>query len=839
MLKDLLRRFDAALRESTTASARSMVVAAGVGAAVFTGYGILWLHVTPVEHESLGLRAIAVLLCLAVFLSPHWPRRLQPLLPWVWFAGVMYTLPFYATYQLLGSNYSVLRSMLEVTMVFFVIVVFPHYLLALANIALGIGLGVLAGWLTIPGFGALNHAIVKSVHIQALVYTATAGLLFMRSNLAGMLARQRIDTLKDLAGSIAHELRNPLGQLRQRLETVNRRLPRPAADRPGASLSADDLNALHEELAEGRFAIERGLQMIAMTLDEIHAKPLDNSSLRYLSAECTTRKALDRFGYDSADHRARVELHVAQDFVFKVDETRYVFVLFNLLKNALYYFASHPQARVRVVVDRHCVTFEDTGPGMKPEVLARAFESFHTSGKAGGTGLGLSFCRRTMQAFGGDIGCESELGRFTRFSLYFPAVPAAEIAAHEAQVLERARLAFAGKRVLVVDDVPALRETTRALLAPLDVQIEEAGNGQQALERLARSPVDAIVLDLAMPVLDGYGTAESIRSGRIPGLARVPIVALTAEPAAVALAKLERVAVDAVVGKPCSQVQLLEALCRAHEHAREADERDRAAAGLAGKTILVADDDAFSRRYLRVLLEQHGIEVAEAEDGAAALRRLQAAPVDAVVTDLHMPALDGIGLAQAVRDSDLARKPVLIALSARDDAAAVEKARAAGISDFVSKPAQPGDLLAKLARHLGAGSRAAVSAAAGRPPVPDLREEQLLNASRLESLRRVGMLEDDVPQAIQASRILIDELQEPLAQQDFEATRELLHSLVGICGNAGLHKLHQETRSLYAQLVENRQWPGPGWHDKLVHLHARTQQAFRAGYRPAAEQLSG
>jgi two-component system, CAI-1 autoinducer sensor kinase/phosphatase CqsS len=187
----MFRRFEAALRASTDASLRSMVVAGAVGAAVYTGYGILWLYVTPVEHESLALRCVAVLLCLAVCVSPRWPARARPLLPWVWFVGVMYALPFYATYQLLGSNYSVLRSMLEVTMVFFVIVIFPHYLLALANIVLGIGLGVLAGYLTIPHFASLNHAIVKAVHLQAMVYSVVAGLLVTRSNLKGLLGQQR------------------------------------------------------------------------------------------------------------------------------------------------------------------------------------------------------------------------------------------------------------------------------------------------------------------------------------------------------------------------------------------------------------------------------------------------------------------------------------------------------------------------------------------------------------------------------------------------------------------------------------------------------------------------
>nr|WP_236599848.1 response regulator [Ramlibacter alkalitolerans] len=838
-MRDLFRSFAAALRASTKASGRSMIVASAVGTAIYTGYGILWLYVTPVEYESFGLRSIGVLLCLAVCLSPRWPARARPLLPWVWFAAVLYALPFYSTYQLLGSNYSVLRSMLEVTMVFFVIVIFPHYLLALVNIGAGIALGVLAGWLTIPHFDTLNHAIVKSVHVQAMVYSVAAGLLFMRNNLKALLGQQRVETLQDLAGSIAHELRNPLGQLRYRLESISRNLPRPTADGRDVAMPVRELDAVYKELTQGKLAIDRGMQMIAMTLDEIHSKPPDTSNMRYLSAERTTRKAVDEFGYESPTHRLRVDLRVAEDFVFKGDETRYIFILFNLLKNALHYFGDHPRARVTITVGGQCVTFEDTGPGMTSDVLAHVFESFQTSGKADGTGLGLSFCKRTMLAFGGDIACESEPDQFTRFVLRFPVVAPADIAAHEARVLEQARMAFAGKRVLVVDDVAALRKTTRCMLEPLGVQVAEAENGQQALDVLSQGPFDAMVLDVSMPVLDGYATAESIRAGRIPGMARLPIVAYTAESPYVARAKLERVSVDALVHKQCSQVELVEALTRAYDHARRGEDTDLAAAGLAGKTILLVDDQEFNRRYLRLLLEERRIEVVEASDGAAALKMLELVAVDAIITDIHMPVLDGFGLARAVGASALSPKPVLIALSARDDQTALANARAAGIGALVSKPAEPGELLGALARQLAARPEAPLSPRETKPATPDAAAKELLNFNRLESLRRIGMIDEAVPEALQATRVLLGKLQDPVARRDLESARELLHSLIGICGDVGAHALHQKMRSTYALLIEHQQWPATGWHEEVLDLLVHTGRAIQERYLQQMEPTAG
>ena len=89
-----------------------------------------------------------------------------------------------------------------------------------------------------------------------------------------------------------------------------------------------------------------------------------------------------------------------------------------------------------------------------------------------------------MVAFGGDISCESELGKFTRFVLRFPAVSGEEFHAHEQRVLNQAAEVFAGKNLLVVDDIQILRATARRMLAPLGAHVDEAENGLMALEMI-------------------------------------------------------------------------------------------------------------------------------------------------------------------------------------------------------------------------------------------------------------------------------------------------------------------------------------------------------------------
>src|SRR5206468_387432 len=162
------------------------------------------------------------------------------------------------------------------------------------------------------------------------------------------------------------------------------------------------------------------------------------------------------------------------------------------------------------------VKVHDNGPGIPPEVQARLFRPFASAGKPDGTGLGLAYCRRVMRAFGGAIRCESVVGRYTEFAMSFPPVPTDEVQHLHQLAIDAARGAFSGKRLLLVDDDAAQRTTTRHKLQPLGAEIDQAADGERALEALARQNYDLVLLDLNMPLLDGYAVARSIRQGELP-----------------------------------------------------------------------------------------------------------------------------------------------------------------------------------------------------------------------------------------------------------------------------------------------------------------------------------
>jgi hypothetical protein len=108
MVSDVLRRFEDSLQDSAKASARTMVLVGAVGTAVFSFYTVLWLYITPVEHENIELRILAILGCLGLWSNPRWPVKFKKYLPWYWFFGVSFALPFFldlsvACQQLLHS----------------------------------------------------------------------------------------------------------------------------------------------------------------------------------------------------------------------------------------------------------------------------------------------------------------------------------------------------------------------------------------------------------------------------------------------------------------------------------------------------------------------------------------------------------------------------------------------------------------------------------------------------------------------------------------------------------------------------------------------------------------
>jgi two-component system, CAI-1 autoinducer sensor kinase/phosphatase CqsS len=839
------------VHDAYSVSDYSVLAVGAIGALGHPVYWLWWTYVDPQPNESLLMRVIGALACVLLLLRRYWPASVARFLPWYYFLTVAYSLPFFFTYYLIAGHYSTLWSMAEVGMMFFLIAIFPSFVALALNLGLGVGLAILCAWLVDPQSLQVDGRLLLYTYLPIFAFGIIAGLTFSYSNMKGITAQAKNGALRALAGTIAHEMRNPLSQLRYVLDRVEEALPAMAETRPTPALPVDAVALLSQHVGHGQLAIDRGLRIIAMTLDEVSAKPIHSDNLNYASAAAATRKALDEYGFSDRKERSRVRLMVLEDFTFKVDETVYLFTLFNLIKNALHHMAANASATLTLTVDRHKVIVHDTGPGIAPEVMSHLFEPFRTQGNSAGTGLGLAYCQRAMRSFGGTIECRSELGKFTQFTLTFPVVSEREIAEHRQQTLARATEFFSGKSILVVDDDTGLREKVSSTLSRVGASVAEADSGETALSMLQQGlSFDLVLMDVNMPGLDGYTTTEKIRSNRDLRDWNTLIVGYTVEAHNLARVLAQGAGMDETISKSCSMVELVSTLQTLME-AGDRHLRNRRFDGFAGKTILVADDDTYSRMVAKSYLERCGASVVEAENGHGVLARLQSGEtIDAIVMDMSMPGMGGVETAAWIRARvDLYGEVPIVALTGQQDMESVRACLAAGMNEVMTKPVRVGALYACLARQFAHSRVSNAPEKVDRPEPsaeraalpPAATQDELLDDAHLEELATLDMLDQTFLKGIAQIRTILTQLAGSVEARDVKAAHVALHLLLGISGNIGAKALHQYVRQIYPRVLDG-QWPlEADWFERVATLGNRSADALHEYFVTvsAVDQHSG
>jgi len=368
---------------------------------------------------------------------------------------------------------------------------------------------------------------------------------------------RELDRLKtDFISSVSHELRTPLVSLQGYVELLLKHDVEPAQAQQWLGVVLRSSKRL-EAMINGLLDIAK-LQSRAIKLD---LQPVDLADV-IATAVNTLRP---QFG----EKQLAVKVSAPPDLPrVQADRQRLLSVLFNLLENAIKFSRAEGLVRVDArAADAHtvAVTVQDSGVGISRDVLARLFTRFFQAPGApktyGGSGIGLSLVKEIVEAHQGKIWVESEEGRGASFHFTVPIAERveAEPAAVDPSAPARGGAAPAarrggGLRVLVVDDDPEVRELMENLIRHERCDARLAASGEEGLALLRARGADLVLLDLAMPGLDGLAVCSAIR--RDPAHRNLPVYILTAYPGERNRQAARDAGADGFFEKPCSVAEL-------------------------------------------------------------------------------------------------------------------------------------------------------------------------------------------------------------------------------------------------------------------------------------------
>ena len=311
-----------------------------------------------------------------------------------------------------------------------------------------------------------------------------------------------------------------------------------------------------------------------LDMSKIEANMLGLSEEEYCF-EKVLRRVVNVVQIRAEEKRLKFTMHIDEKIppMLIGDDQRLAQVIANLLGNAIKFTpedgAISLSASLLEERDPVCeiqIAVADTGIGISPEQQKRLFRSFQqaessTTRKFGGTGLGLAISKNIVEMMGGRIWVDSELGKGATFAFTTLMKRGGERREEDGVQKKPEDIGgiFAGRRVLLAEDVAINREIVTALLAPTGVEIDCAENGLEAVRLFGEGPdqYDIILMDVQMPEMDGYGATGRIRKMDTPKAASIPIIALTANVFHEDIAQCIQAGMNGHLGKPIDFDELI------------------------------------------------------------------------------------------------------------------------------------------------------------------------------------------------------------------------------------------------------------------------------------------
>ena len=503
--------------------------------------------------------------------------------------------------------------------------------------------------------------------------------------------RERVERLKaeaenrsksEFLAHLSHELRTPLSAILGFTELL--------LNKSNDAENASHLRVVHRN---GRHLL--GLLNDILDLSKIEAGKLELERQPIsLSAFITDIYFLMQGAAADKNLQLRIEAPYALPVVIYSDQMRLRQILLNLMGNAIKFTREGVVVLKIELTERQgkkhiwfCV--QDSGIGICAETLKVIFEPFVQSKNAqihprAGTGLGLTISKELVERLGGDIEVSSEVGVGSQFSF---TLPLDYLECSEAEILalnfdNPAELnitvpRFTG-RVLVVDDLRDIRTLIGQFVQLTGVEVVYASDGADAIrivnaEHHSGKVFDLILMDIHMPVMDGYQAAQQLR---YQGFTR-PLIALTAAHMKGDMDRCFEAGFTAYLSKPLDQTRLYNCLSRFLSPAKNEQSVIQQT-----KSILVVEDDPDALAAMEGLLTLIGWQVFSTQYATAALSAIEQHNPDTVLIDLNLPDMNGYDCAELIHKM----KPELRIIIASGEAVNPLRAAECGVTASLLKP---------------------------------------------------------------------------------------------------------------------------------------------------------
>ena len=417
------------------------------------------------------------------------------------------------------------------------------------------------------------------------------------------------------------------------------------------------------------------------------------------------------------------------------DPLRLEQILINLIGNAIK-FSDHGTITLRIrheMLSEHQarVSFAviDQGIGLSQEQQSRLFQAFSqadmtTTRRYGGTGLGLTICKRLVELMGGTIRVDSALGQGSTFQFHVHLEVDRQRVSSAAGMAQRLA-PYADRPVLLVVGNPELQSAVISQLQQIGLASQALATVDEALETVFREqPVDYLAVMIDARVFDGEaGGVEAVtrlrnvwRGGVLP-----PFILLGSDGGAHPFEPAPGT-FDRVLIKPTSPSRLFEEIApllgiKSRNKALPDTRDSEVLAALKGLEILLVDDVALNQEVVRDMLESAGMRVRLAANGSEAVSAVLRKIPDGILMDCQMPVMDGYEATRRIRQNESCRDLPIIALTANAMVTERQRCLEAGMNGYVAKPVKSRDLLVALSAHFPSRHRS--SSDPSRPGVPE------------------------------------------------------------------------------------------------------------------------